>query len=424
MTSHEPKVVAAGEDPRPVVPHADTVHADVVVVGGGIVGLATADALLRRHPSLRLVLLEKEAGVGRHQTGRNSGVVHAGIYYTPGSLKARLSVAGVTRLRDYCREHDVTYEEVGKVIVATNEAELPRLDALLARGVENRVPGLRAIDEDELRELEPHAAGLRALHSPHTAIVDYPGVAASLADGLRRRGARVETNAPVLGIVEDAAGLTVTSPRVRIRTQRLIACAGLHADRIARLAGVQTDVTIVPFRGEYYLLEPHARDKVRGLIYPVPDPALPFLGVHFTRTVHGEVEAGPNAVLALAREGYDHRTVRLDELGRTLAFPGFWRLAARFWRLGAYEYWRSFRTPAFVASLQKLVPSITVADVRRGGAGVRAQAVGRDGKLLDDFATVETERSLHVLNAPSPAATASLAIGDHLAERVKGWFEA
>ncbi len=424
MTSSELTAVGGDADPRPVVPHAETVHADVVVVGAGVVGLATADALLRRHPALRLVLLEKEPGVARHQTGRNSGVVHAGIYYTPGSLKARLSVAGVGLLRAYCAEHGVRFDEVGKVIVATDEVELPRLDALLARGLENGVPGLRAIDADELRELEPYAAGLRALHSPHTAIVDYPGVAESLAEGLRRRGARVETSAPVLGIHEDAAGLTVTSPRLRVRTQRLIVCAGLYADRLARLAGIRTDVSIVPFRGEYYMLEPHAREKVRGLIYPVPDPSLPFLGVHFTRTVHGEVEAGPNAVLALAREGYDHRTIRWGELAETLAYPGFWRLAARFWRLGAYEAWRSFRTPAFVASLQKLVPSLTIGDVRRGGSGVRAQAIGRDGKLLDDFVTVETDRSLHVLNAPSPAATASLAIGDHLAERVNGWFEA
>lgn len=411
-------------DPRPVVPHAETLDADVVVVGGGIVGLATADALVRAHPGLRLVLLEKEDGVAKHQTGRNSGVVHAGIYYAPGSLKARLCVAGVGKLRAYCAEHGVAYDPVGKVIVATTEDELGRLERLFERGTANGVPGLRLIDADELRAIEPHAAGLRAIHSPNTAIVDYPGVCRALADGLRRAGARVETGAPVLAIAEEPSGLTVTTPRLRVRAQRLIACAGLHADRLARMTGAATDVRIVPFRGEYYFLEPHAREKVKGLIYPVADPALPFLGVHFTRTVHGEVEAGPNAVLALAREGYTHTTVHLGDLRETLAFPGFWKLAGRFWRTGAYEYWRSFRKAAFVASLRKLMPSIAEGDVRRGGAGVRAQAVGPDGKLLDDFAFAESARALHVLNAPSPAATASLAIGEHLAERVRGWFEA
>lgn len=409
---------------RPVVPHAETLEADVVVVGGGIVGLATARALLRAHPGLRLVLLEKEDGVAKHQTGRNSGVVHAGIYYTPGSLKAQLCVAGVVKLRDFCAEHGVAYDAVGKVIVATSDDEVERLGRLYERGTANGVPGLRLIDADELNAIEPHAAGLRAIHSPNTAIVDYPGVCRALADELRRAGAHVAFGAPVLAIAEDAAGLTVTTPTVRVRAQRLVSCAGLHADRLARMTGAASDVRIVPFRGEYYFLEPHAREKVKGLIYPVADPALPFLGVHFTRTVHGEVEAGPNAVLALAREGYTHTTVNLADLGETVAFPGFWKLAGRFWRTGAYEYWRSFRKAAFVASLRKLMPSITEADVRRGGAGVRAQAVGPDGKLVDDFAFAETERALHVLNAPSPAATASLAIGEHVAGRVRGWFEA
>jgi (S)-2-hydroxyglutarate dehydrogenase len=407
-----------------VVPTAATVDADVVVIGGGIVGLATADALVRAHPGLKLVLLEKEDGVARHQTGRNSGVVHAGIYYAPGSLKARLSVAGVGKLRAYCETHGVAFDAVGKVIVATDESELPRLEALLERGTANGVPGLRLIDADELRDLEPHAAGVRAIHSPGTAIVDYPGVCHALADGLRRAGARVETGAPVIAISEDARGLTVTTPALRVRARRLVACAGLHADRVARLAGATPDVAIVPFRGEYYFLEPHARDRVRGLIYPVPDPALPFLGVHLTRTVHGEVEAGPNAVFALAREGYTHRTIVARDVFEAFAFPGFWRLAGRQWRTGAYEYWRSFRTAAFVRSLQKLMPSLTAADVRRGGAGVRAQAIGRDGRLVEDFVFAETERALHVLNAPSPAATASLAIGEHLAARVHGWFQA
>ncbi len=395
---------------------------DVAVVGGGIVGLATADALLARHPGLRLLLLEKEDDVARHQTGRNSGVVHAGIYYTPGSLRARLCVAGVGRLRDFCAEHGVAYDAVGKVIVATDEAELPRLDRLLERGAANGVPGLRMIDADELRAIEPHAAGLRAIHSPNTAIVDYPGVCRALLARLRARGARVVFGQPLVGVAEEPDGLRLATPGETFRARRLIACAGLHADRIARLAGAGPQVRIVAFRGEYYFLRPERSDLVRGLIYPVPDPALPFLGVHFTRTIHGEVEAGPNAVLALAREGYGWTHIDARDLAEVAGYPGFWRLARRFWRIGVFETYRSFSTAAFVRSLQKLVPAVTAADVRRGGAGVRAQAIDPQGRLVDDFAVVETERSLHVLNAPSPAATAALSIGDHLAERVRGWF--
>jgi (S)-2-hydroxyglutarate dehydrogenase len=398
-------------------------RADVAVIGGGIVGLATAHALLERYPDLTLVLLEKEDAVARHQTGRNSGVVHAGIYYAPGSLKATLCVKGVGMLRAYCAEQGVRYDAVGKVIVATREEELPRLDALLERGKRNGVQGLRLVDEAGLREIEPHAAGLRAIHSPNTAIVDYGGVSRSLADGLRARGARIELGQRVVAMRESASGVRITTPGLTVEAGRAIACAGLFADRLARLAGASPQVSIVPFRGEYYFLVPERRDLVRGLIYPVADPALPFLGVHLTRTVDGEVEAGPNAVLALAREGYAHHTVSPGDLAETLAFAGFWRLARRFWRIGAYEYYRSFSKAAFVASLRTLVPSLTVADVRRGGAGVRAQAVGRDGRLVDDFAMIETERSLHVLNAPSPAATASLAIGEHLTERVARWFD-
>jgi len=349
-------------------------------------------------------------------------VVHAGIYYAPGSLRARLCVAGVGRLRDFCREHGVAYDPVGKVIVATDEAELARLDRLLERGTANGVPGLRRIEADELRALEPHAAGLRAIHSPHTAIVDFPGVGRALLERLRRRGARIELGTALVGLAEEPGGLRLTTTAGVRRAARLVACAGLHADRVARLAGADPQVRIVPFRGEYYFLRPERRDLVRGLIYPVPDPALPFLGVHFTRTVDGEVEAGPNAVFALAREGYGWTRVDARDLAETFAYPGFWRLARRFWRTGAFETYRSLSTRAFVRSLQKLVPAITLADVRRGGAGVRAQAVDRQGRMVDDFAVVETERSLHVLNAPSPAATASLAIGAHLAERVGGWF--
>jgi (S)-2-hydroxyglutarate dehydrogenase len=402
--------------------HGESVHADLVVVGAGIVGLATVHALSARVPDLRIVLLEKEGGVARHQTGHNSGVVHAGVYYAPGSLKATLCVRGVGLLQAFCREHGLPFEAVGKVIVATRDEEVPRLEALFERGQRNGVPGLRRIDAAALREIEPHAAGVAALHSPRTAIVDYAQVAAALAEVVRARGVRLELLAPVVAVAEEGDDLLVTTPRLSVRARRLVTCAGLHADRLARLAGATPSVRIVPFRGEYYHLVPERRDLVRGLIYPVPDPQLPFLGVHLTRTVHGEVEAGPNAVFALSREGYSHRAIRAGDLVETLAYAGFWRLAGRFWRIGAYEAYRSFSKAAFVASLRRLLPALSGADVQRGGTGVRAQAVGRDGRLVDDFAIVETERALHVLNAPSPAATASLAIGEHLADRVVPWF--
>lgn len=395
---------------------------DVVIVGGGIVGLATADAMMRLHPDIRLLLLEKEGGVARHQTSHNSGVAHAGIYYAPGSLKAQLCLSGVQLMREHCLANDLPWGEVGKVIVATEEAELLRLQTLLERGMANGVPGLRLIDAAELRELEPAAAGLRAIHSPHTAIADFGAVARSLADDLRRRGARVETSATVVDLREDDRGVTVTTPRLSVRAAHLIACAGLHADRVAAMAGAPTKVRIVPFRGEYYFLKPERRDLVRGLIYPVPDPALPFLGVHFTRTVDGGVEAGPNAVLAFAREGYSATQVSPFDLAGTLAFPGTWRLGQRFWRVGLFEAWRSLSKAAFTASLQRLVPAVRSDDLVRGAAGVRAQAVGLDGRLVEDFAFAQTERTLHLLNAPSPAATASLAIGRHIAHRVAGWF--
>lgn len=407
--------------PRPTITSLRTSF-DATVIGGGIVGLAIADALLSRFPNLRLLLLEKESDVARHQTGHNSGVVHAGIYYRPGTLRARLCVAGVAMLRDFCQRHDVAYDAVGKVIVATDDAEVTRLEELLRRGEANGVPGLRLIDGDELRRIEPHAAGVAAIHSPHTAIADYPGVARALRARLEARGATLRFDTPLTRVEEDEAGVTITSPRGSWRSERLIAAGGLHADRIARLAGAPCDVRILPFRGEYYHLKPERRDLVRGLIYPVPDPALPFLGVHFTRMVGGGVEAGPNAVFALAREGYGWGKVDLRDLAEAASYPGAWRLAARFWRVGAFEAFRSLSKAAFVRSLQKLIPTIAPSDVVRGGAGVRAQAVDPQGRLLDDFVISRTPRSLHVLNAPSPAATACLAIGAHLAVGVAEWF--
>jgi L-2-hydroxyglutarate oxidase LhgO len=388
---------------------------DLAIVGGGIVGLATARALLERAPRLRLVILEKERELATHQTGHNSGVIHSGIYYRPGSYKARLCVEGVRLMRAFCDAHGIRVAEVGKVIVATEAAELPRLQTLFERGVANGVPGLTLIDPDRVRELEPHARALRAIHSPHTAIVDYGEVAAALAKDLGARGVAIETGFRVGAITRRAEGLLVADGAREVLARGLVNCAGLYSDRIARLAGARPDVQIIPFRGEYYMIRPERRDLVRGLIYPVPDPEFPFLGVHFTRTVHGEVEAGPNAVLAFAREGYRFARVHPGELAGTLAYRGFWAMARRYWRMGAFEMYRSVSKAAFVAALQRLVPGVRAEDVEPGGAGVRAQAVAQDGSLVDDFRIVTAPSSIHVLNAPSPGATASLAIGRHVA---------
>ncbi len=395
---------------------------DVAVVGGGIVGLATTLALTARHPDLRLVVLEKESELGMHQTSHNSGVIHSGIYYRPGSHKARLSVEGVRLLREFCAQHGVRVDQCGKVIIATDERELPRLDELYERGVANGVPGLERIGPERLREIEPHAAGLRALHSPRTAIVDFGEVAHAMAAESRNRGVVILTGARVTAIHQASGGLRIQTAAGEVGARHLVNCAGLYCDTVARMAGTVPDVRIIPFRGEYYVVRPARRDLVRGLIYPVPDPEFPFLGVHFTRTVHGEIEAGPNAVLAFAREGYSLTRVHPTELLETLTYAGFWRMARRYWRTGLYEVRRSFSATAFVRALQRLVPDLRVDDVVRGGAGVRAQAVTLQGMLVDDFRIVRGPHAIHVLNAPSPAATASLAIGRHIADLAAGAF--
>ena len=388
---------------------------DVAIIGGGILGLATARALGERAPRARLVILEKETRLATHQTGHNSGVIHSGIYYKPGSYKARLCVEGARLMSEYCAEQGIRVERCGKVIVATSPPELPRLQTLYERGVANGVPGLAMLDADGLRELEPHAAALRAIHSPHTAIVDYGEVSAAFARELAGRGVAIQTGTAVRAIARDGEGLVLETSRGEVRAKRLVNCAGLYSDVVARMAGAAPDVRIIPFRGEYYMIRPDRRDLVRGLIYPVPDPDFPFLGVHFTRTVHGEVEAGPNAVLAFAREGYRFGTVRPGELAGTLTYPGFWAMARKYWRTGTYEMYRSLSKAAFVRALQRLVPVLRPEDITRGGAGVRAQAVTREGALVDDFRIVGGADAIHVLNAPSPAATASLAIGRHIA---------
>jgi L-2-hydroxyglutarate oxidase LhgO len=392
-----------------------TPRCDVVVVGGGIVGLATALALVERAPDLRVTVLEKEAEVGRHQTGHNSGVIHSGLYYRPGSAKARLCVEGGRLLRAFCADAGIPVHECGKVVVATNAAEAARLDELYARGVANGVARLELLSADGLRRIEPHAAGVRALWSPTTAVVDFRQVARALAAVLQRRGVQVATARRVVGVRRVSAGFVVQTPHTDVAARWLVNCAGLYSDVVARMAGARPDVQIVPFRGEYYLLRPERAHLVRGLIYPVPDPRFPFLGVHLTRTIHGGVEAGPNAVLALAREGYTRWRVRPAEVAMLLAYPGFWRMVRRYWRTGLHEVVRSLSTRAFVRALQRLVPALDVADVVRAGAGVRAQAVRPDGTLEDDFRIVATAGAIHVLNAPSPAATSALAIGRHVA---------
>jgi len=392
-----------------------TQSADLAIIGGGIVGLATALALTEANPRLRLIMLEKEAKIASHQTGHNSGVIHSGIYYKPGSLKARTCVDGARRMKQFCDTHGIKWEACGKVIVATDERELPRLSNIYERGQANGLTGLKMLTAEEVREYEPNCRAVRAIHVPETGIVDYVQVAGKMADLIQQRGGRILTGAGVTAIRRRGSGLTLETAQGAVEARYLVNCGGLHSDRAAALMGVTPEVRIIPFRGEYYMLRAERRSLVRGLIYPVPDPEFPFLGVHFTRTIHGDVEAGPNAVLAFAREGYSLGTVRPGEFLGTLGYSGFWHMARKYWRVGAYEMYRSASKAAFVRSLQKLVPQIASGDLERGGAGVRAQAVAPDGSLVDDFKISVTPGAVHVVNAPSPAATASLAIGRHVA---------
>ena len=395
---------------------------DVIIIGAGIIGLSTALELTRRFPALRIAVLEKEDRVAAHQTGHNSGVIHSGIYYRPGSLKAKLCVEGARQMVAFCRQHAIPHEICGKVVVATDERELAALEELERRGKANGVEGLAMIGAERLRQLEPHAAGIRALHAPATGITDYAAVARKYAEMVAAANAVVLTGTKVVGIARRGEELVLETNRGPYATRFLINCAGLYSDRISRMAGAKTDVRIIPFRGEYYEIAPARRDLVHGLIYPVPDPALPFLGVHFTRRVDGSVEAGPNAVLALRREGYRKTDISLGELAEAMTFGGFWRMARKFWKVGASEYFRSLHKQTFVKALQKLVPEIASPDLEPGGAGVRAQAVDHNGKLLDDFCFASSERAVHVLNVPSPAATASLVIGREIVEMAKEWI--
>jgi (S)-2-hydroxyglutarate dehydrogenase len=386
---------------------------DIAVAGGGLLGLATAMALSGR--GWNVAVLEAEDRLASHQSGHNSGVIHSGLYYRPGSLKATLCVEGARALYRFCAEEGIAHERCGKLVVATQAEDLPRLEELERRGHANGLAGVRRLGPEEMREVEPHAAGIAALHVPATGIADYKGVAWGYARRIEARGGTVRTGARVSGVRRNGSGLVVETPAGAVAASLLVNCAGLQSDRVARLCGAPVDVRIVPFRGEYYDLVPERRSLVRGLIYPVPDPRFPFLGVHLTRRVDGSVEAGPNAVLALKREGYRWRDVSLRDSAATLSWPGFWRLAARYPRIAAYEVRRSLSRGIFARDLQALVPEIRPADLVRAGSGVRAQALDAKGGLVDDFRIVRSEGAIHVLNAPSPGATASISIGERIA---------
>ncbi|MCG8650701.1 MAG: L-2-hydroxyglutarate oxidase [Pirellulales bacterium] len=390
---------------------------DVVIVGGGIVGLATALKLQQRHTDLSITVVEAEAGVGRHQTGHNSGVLHSGIYYKPGSEKALCCRAGKAAMEAFCDQHQIPWDRCGKVVVAANAEEVTRLDNIARRATANGVDFQR-IDTDQLGELEPAAAGVAALHVPETGIVNFQRVCKTMASLLESGGGKVVLEFDLQSITSQAQSLRLRSGKGdQLECARLINCGGLHSDRICRLAGGTPGVQVVPFRGEYYELKETSESLCRNLIYPVPDPSFPFLGVHFTRMIDGGVECGPNAVLALARKGYRWTDINLSDLTATLAYGGFRKLAGKHWRMGMGEIHRSLSKAAFVRALQKLIPSIRSSDLKRGRAGVRAQAVTPEGNLVDDFLFAEADHSIHVLNAPSPAATASLAIAERIVER-------
>ena len=390
----------------------------VTIVGGGIIGLATAYRLLERFPGAGVVVLEKEAAVGQHQSGHNSGVLHCGLYYKPGSRRARLTVRGIQQMVEFCQRHSVPHEVCGKVVVATTQDEVARLKSLFERGQQNGLSGLRMLSPDELHEIEPHASGVAAIRVPQEGIADYPRVCTALVEEICARGGEVRTNAQVTAIRRENNGWRLEHSAGDCNCDWIVSCAGLHSDRVAAMTGRGDSVRIVPFRGEYYLIRPERQFLVRNLIYPVPDPRFPFLGVHFTRMIRGGVECGPNAVLAFAREGYTKTDVNLRDVGDALSFSGLWQFLRKYPDASWAELRRSFSKELFCHSLQRLVPEIRMDDLQPGGAGVRAQAMSADGSLIDDFHFIEGEREIHVVNAPSPGATASLAIGEEIAGMV------
>ncbi len=387
----------------------------IIVVGGGIIGLATAYRLGQKFPAARITVLEKESSVGQHQSGHNSGVLHAGLYYKPGSAKARLAVTGIRQMVAFCQQHSIAHEICGKLVVATAAEELPRLEELYNRGQQNGLSGLEKLGPEQLREIEPHAAGLAAVRVPEEGIVDYPRVCEVLKGLIH---GSVVVNAAVTKLRPSQGGWLAQSTAGDFEADLLINCAGLHCDRVAEMAGLKRDLRIVPFRGEYYQIKPDRQYLVRNLIYPVPDPKFPFLGVHYTRMIHGGIEAGPNAVLAFAREGYRKTDLNVGDLADALTYPGLWSFLKRYPRMCFDELRRSFSKRLFCASLQRLVPEITEQDLAPGGAGVRAQALSPSGEMVQDFWIQRQENAVHVLNAPSPGATASLAIGEEIAAQV------
>ncbi len=389
---------------------------DVVVVGGGIVGLATALRLKQSKPELKVLVLEKEREVSAHQTGHNSGVIHSGIYYKPGSLKARNCIDGYHQLIAFCQEQSIPYELCGKVIVATREHQLPALEQVYQRGVQNGLEGLKHLSSEEIKEHEPHCTGIKGVFVPQTGIVDYKKVGEKIADVFRDLGGSIQLGSKVTAVKPSQSGVLVETTQGAHEARLMINCAGLYCDKIAAMAGQNLDVRIIPFRGEYYALKPEKASLVKNLIYPVPDPNFPFLGVHFTRRISGEIEAGPNAVLAYRREGYTKKDVHWGELWESLSWKGFRKVALKYWQTGLGELYRSYSKRAFTNALQELVPEVQQNDLETAGAGVRAQACDRNGGLIDDFVIREDVGCIHVLNAPSPAATSSLSIGSSVAE--------
>lgn len=388
---------------------------DVVIIGGGIVGLASAWNILKQNPGLKVAILEKEAQLAAHQTGHNSGVIHSGIYYKPGSLKAQNCIGGYHMLLDFCREHGIMFDLCGKLIVATDDWELPLLDNLYKRGLENRLDKISMVEQERLKEFEPHMRGIRAIHVPYTGIIDYTDVSLKLAELIEQMGGRIYTSQQAKDIRVKTDGVEVVTDYGVHSAKLMVNCAGLYCDKIAEMAGEKPDTRIIPFRGEYFMLKPEKRGLVRNLIYPVPDPNFPFLGVHFTRMIDGGIEAGPNAVFAFKREGYEKADVDLVELFESLTWPGFQKVATKFWKTGMGEFYRSFSKTAFTKALQKFIPEVQEDDLVPAEAGVRAQACDRTGGLLDDFKIIENNRAIHILNAPSPAATSSLSIGQTIA---------
>jgi (S)-2-hydroxyglutarate dehydrogenase len=392
---------------------------DVIIVGGGAVGLGTALQLLNKNPRAKVLVLEKEAVVANHQTGNNSNVIHSGIYYKPGSLKARNCIHGYNLLIRFCEENGIPFNLCGKVIVATEEKEIPLLENIYARGVQNGLQNLKKLTAEQVKEYEPHVAGIAGIHVPQTGIVDYRVVAEKYASVFLQKGGEIKFGEKVMAVATSSEGVAVITNNTTFTSKLLVNCAGLYSDKIAALTTTKVDVRIIPFRGEYYKLKKEKEYLVKTLIYPVPDPNFPFLGVHFTTMMGGGVECGPNAVLAFKREGYKKSDVNLGELAETLAWPGFHKIVSKYWRTGVGEMYRSFSKAAFTKALQKLIPEIEESDLEPGGAGVRAQACDRTGGLVDDFLILEQKYAINVCNAPSPAATSSLAIGETVAELVE-----